>query len=220
MIHLGSRQTGKTESWSSQTLETIAEFKNVNRKMAIGRWPFLNSYFYEMAIGRWPFLLPSPYPLDMNPPMKILKSLLFILCCFAISLPAMALEISFIGPCDKKPLIKENLTGNYAHVGALTIDFLNKKKIPYLGNERGLKSVFNTPVGDALMEVVSDNEMRAYGWCYFVNDLGPDVFADEYPLDAGIKKIEWLFGFAHYKNGQWISSCTPAFTVRPKFLCN
>ena len=138
---------------------------------------------------------------------------------FLFSFSAMAYEISFVGPCDQKPIIASEMGTKFATVGDLTVHFLRKNKIPFKGSERGINTVFNTPVGDAAIEVISNTEMRAYGWCYFVDDLGPDVFADEYPLDGSIKKIEWIFGFAHYKNGEWLTSCTPAFTIKPNFLC-
>ena len=138
---------------------------------------------------------------------------------FLLSFSAVAYEISFVGPCGQKPIIAAEVGAKYETVGDLTVSFLRKNKIPFQGNERGLNTVFNTPVGNAAIEVISNSEMRAYGWCYFVDDMGPDVFANEYPLDASIKKIEWIFGFALYKNGEWISSCTPAFTVKPDFLC-
>lgn len=141
------------------------------------------------------------------------------LLALLVSFSASAVEISFVGPCDKKPIIKETLANKFETVGDLTVHFLNKNRIPYQGNERGINTVFNTPMGDGALEVISDTEMRAFGWCYFVDNLGPDVFADEYPMDDKIKKIEWIFGFAHYKNGEWISNCTPAFTIKPAFLC-
>lgn len=136
-----------------------------------------------------------------------------------VSVNARALEISFVGPCDKKPIIKEVVSNKFQTVGDLTIHFLNKNRIAYQGSERGINTVFNTPMGDNALEVISDSEMRAYGWCYFVDNLGPDEFADEYPLNDKIKKVEWVFGFAHYKNGEWISNCTPAFTIKPAFIC-
>lgn len=136
-----------------------------------------------------------------------------------ISFSAFAYELSFVGPCNQKPIIAAEMGTSHTTVGELTVRFLKKKKIPFVGNTRGINTVFNTPTGDAAIEVISNTEMRAYGWCYFVDDMGPDVFPDEYPLDASIKKVEWIFGFAHYQNGEWVSSCTPAFTVKPDFLC-
>lgn len=143
---------------------------------------------------------------------------LFLLALI-VSVNALAVEISFIGPCDKKPLLTGTLGNKYETVGDMTVQFLKKNNVVYYGNERGINTVFGTPTGDAALEVISDTEMRSYGWCYFVDGMGPDVFADEYPMDASIQKIHWIFGFAHYKNGEWISNCTPAHTVKPTSMC-
>lgn len=143
---------------------------------------------------------------------------LFLLALI-VSVNALAVEISFIGPCDKKPLLTGSLANKYATVGDITVQFLNKSNVAYQGNTRGIITAFGTPIGDEAIEVISDTEMRAYGWCYFVDGMGPDVFADEYPMDASIKKINWIFGFAHYKDGVWISNCTPAHMVKPASMC-
>ena len=88
-----------------------------------------------------------------------------------------------------------------------------------MGTHEGLNSVFNTPVGMEALEVLSDTEMRAYGWCYSVNGVSPEVFPHQVPLNPEIKEITWTFGFAHYYRGEWITQCTPAYTIRPAFLC-
>lgn len=145
--------------------------------------------------------------------MKLLLSALLV------STHALAVDINFIGPCDRKPILSGSLASKYETVGDITVQFLNKSNVAYQGNARGINQVFNTPVGDSALEVISDTEMRAYGWCYLVDNLGPDVFPNEYPMNNLIKKIDWIYGFAHYKDGSWISNCTPAFTIKPKFIC-
>lgn len=143
----------------------------------------------------------------------------FIILSLIFSFNVQAVVLSVIGPCDKKPIISEVVTGTFSHVGELTIHFLTKNKIPFVGTEQGIHRIYNTPVGDAALEVLSDTEMRAYGWCYYVDKLESAVYADEFPLDDTVKKVEWIYGFAHYKNGEWLSTCRPAFTVKPSFLC-
>ena len=127
--------------------------------------------------------------------------------------------ISFVGPCDQKPVIEQELAGEFTTVGDLTVHFLTKNKIPFVGSERGLSSVYDSPVGNASLEVISPTEMRSYGWCYFVDGVGPDVYPDEFPLKTTSQKIDWVFGFAHFRNGVWISQCTPAYKIKPAFLC-
>lgn len=133
---------------------------------------------------------------------------------------ASLLTIEFIGPCSPKPLLQTTASVNSAaDVGALTIMTLRSRGIPFAGTERGLNSAFETPIGDGALEVISDTEMRSYGWCYQVDGLVPEVFPDDYLLDQGMRRITWFFGFAHYKHGQWVSQCEPAYNIKPKFLC-
>lgn len=145
--------------------------------------------------------------------MKMLLVGLFLLST------AQAVTISIVGPCDKKPIISQDFGNKYETVGDLSLHFLTKNNIPFTGNEHSINSIYNTPTGDEALEVLSDSEMRAYGWCYSVDNKVSYVFADEFPLTDKIKKVEWIFVFAHYKEGKWLSMCTPAYTVKPAFLC-
>lgn len=130
-----------------------------------------------------------------------------------------AVEITFIGPCDENFIMKVQVSEDYPNVGELTINTLKKFQIPFMGTPEGLLSAFETPVGDKAIEVVSNNELRAYGWCYSVDGYSPDIYPNQVPVDKNTKSIVWHFGFAHYLNGQWITQCTPAHKIRPKFLC-
>lgn len=108
----------------------------------------------------------------------------------------------------------------YSNVGALSIGTLKKMNIPFKGSEAGLASVFNTPTGDDALEILSDYEMRAYGWCYSVDGVAPEIYPDEVPLTDKTKVVTWHFGFARYYKGEWVTQCTPAYSVRPDFLCS
>lgn len=131
---------------------------------------------------------------------------------------ASALEISFVGPCDEAPLLLDQVSAE-ATVGDVTVAYLVKNQIPFVGSAQGIGSLFNTPMGLEAIEVISDTQMRAYGWCYFVDGVGPDILASEYPLDSSMQKLEWIFGYADYDSGQWTSYCRPAYRLRPEFLC-
>jgi hypothetical protein len=131
---------------------------------------------------------------------------------------ASALEISFIGPCDEVPLLVDHVPAE-ATVGDVTVSYLVEKQIPFVGSAQGIGSLFNTPMGLEAIEVISDTQMRAYGWCYFVDGVGPDILANEYPLDSSVQKLEWIFGYADYDSGEWTSYCRPAYRITPEFLC-
>ncbi|WP_408097728.1 hypothetical protein ACJVC5_02105 [Peredibacter sp. HCB2-198] len=133
---------------------------------------------------------------------------------------AKALTIEFLGPCSQKPLLTSQVKSTTAKsVGELTIATLERFRAPHAGNTRGLNTAFNTPIGLDAMEVISDYEMRSYGWCYSVDNAIPEVFPDEFPISNKIQKITWFYGYAHYYKGEWLSQCEPAWEIRPAFLC-
>ena len=139
----------------------------------------------------------------------------FLLLCFS----SFALEIQFFGPCQKTPLFKTKVLNKYSQVGELTIDVLQTNNIPYKGTESGLNSIFNTPTGLDALEVISDEEMKAYGWCYKVNSVQPEEFPNEVKITAKTLVITWFYGYAHYLRGNWIKQCAPAYEELPEFLC-
>jgi hypothetical protein len=104
-------------------------------------------------------------------------------------------------------------------VGELTIAILTQFKIPFKGSPEGLITAFHTPTGDDSVEILSDVELRAYGWCFSVDGVSPELYPHEVPLTHETKSITWYYGFAHYSKGEWISQCTMAHTVKPQFLC-
>ena len=144
--------------------------------------------------------------------MKILFFLLSL-----ISFSSMAATLEVIGACSKKPLLSIEGQNHFETVGDFTLHYFQKNRIPFQGNERGMNSIFNTPVGLDAMEVLSDTQMRSYGWCYRVNGKVPDVYADEIILNDG-DHIEWFFAYAWYDKG-WISMCNPAYEVKSPQFC-
>lgn len=135
------------------------------------------------------------------------------------SLSADAVELKFIGPCQEAFIMKVNVTEDYENVGQLTIETLKKFGIPHKGTYEGLASAFETPTGDASVEVISDIELRAYGWCFSVDGVSPEVYPHEVTITRDTKSVVWHFGFARYYKGQWVTQCTPAWKVKPAFLC-
>lgn len=136
-----------------------------------------------------------------------------------ISFSAHAVELKFIGPCSEKFIMRTQVKEAYENVGQLTIETLKKFEIPHKGTYEGLASIFETPTGDGAVEVISDIEMRAYGWCFSVDGVAPEVYPHEVPITPNTKSVVWHFGYARYYKGQWVTQCTPAYKVKPDFLC-
>lgn len=139
---------------------------------------------------------------------------------FIYSVLSIAGEISFIGPCNSKPMVKKTISfDGDVSVGEVTILFLQDHNIDFIGTSQGLNSIFNSPVGDEALEILSDTELKAYGWCYSVNGIEPSTYPNEVKLKKS-DKILWWFGYAHYKKGSWISQCTPSYLNPSKLFCD
>jgi hypothetical protein len=131
---------------------------------------------------------------------------------------ALAFHVLFSNPCAPTPLLETNVQRTTAKsVGGLTLDVLESFEAKYQGSEQGLSSAFGSATGMDALEVISDSEMKSYGWCYEVDGKLAEVLPGDYPLTPEITSVHWYMGYAHYKNGNWISQCTPAY--QSKFLC-
>ncbi|MFA5584477.1 MAG: DUF4430 domain-containing protein [Bacteriovoracaceae bacterium] len=140
-----------------------------------------------------------------------------ILILSFITLNAYSVTFEIIGGCSKTPLFSINTSAKFETVGDLTIHLLNKNRIPYQGNERAINSIFNTILGIDSLEVVSDTQMRSYGWCFRVNGVVPDRYADEIYLNEE-DHIEWFYAYAWYDKG-WSSMCNPSYEVKSPWIC-
>ena len=96
---------------------------------------------------------------------------------------------------------------------------LQQAGIPFVGSDSGISSIKGTVTGDAAVEVISDSEMRAYGWCFSIDGVEPDAMPDQVPVPGDGSEIRWYFGFAHYRDGAWVSYCTPTRQARPAYIC-
>jgi len=132
---------------------------------------------------------------------------------------ALAAHIEFIGPCSAKPLLSARAQESAPHVGAASIEVLERFGVDYQGTERGLNSAFGTAVGMDALEIISDSELRSYGWCFSVDGVVPEVFADSIALTEVRHSVRWFFAYAHYRNGEWVAQCRPAHLLKPQKFC-
>jgi hypothetical protein len=147
-----------------------------------------------------------------------MKKFLLLILFFSSSLKA-EVELTFIGPCSEKFIMRTIAKDHFKNVGELTIGMLQKFQIPYEGSPEGLASAFETPTGEAAVEVISDEELRAYGWCFSVDGIAPEVYPHEALLTENTKSVVWHYGFARFFQGKWITQCTPAWKIKPRFIC-
>jgi hypothetical protein len=129
------------------------------------------------------------------------------LFCLLVSSPLFAVRIDIEDPCTGKIAASSyQIEGEGVSLGELSIRALEGLALPYLGSDAGINSIFNTPTGLDAMEVLSDTDMRAYGWCYLVDGELVDRYANDIP-SKGIDTVTWFYGYALMENATWVSMC-------------
>lgn len=146
-----------------------------------------------------------------------MKSIIAIISL--ISMPCFALSLTIKAPCDNSELIYEPAFAEGLSVGNVTVQTLDKHNVPYIGSAAAINSLLGTPVGLEAMDVVSDTEMYAYGWCYTVNGFGPEEYPDQVLIEKD-DQVLWYFGSAHFKDGLWLTQCEPSSSRRFESYCN
>lgn len=140
--------------------------------------------------------------------MKILVT--FALFCGSLHVSAATLEVV---ARETKPILTLEFSADLTKsIGLLTVIEFEKAKLVFEGNEAGIVSIgtFKNEI-----EVISDREMRAYGWCYSINGLAPDLMPDQVFLKSQKDELKWFYAYSEYKDGNWISQCVPVIKDKP-----
>jgi hypothetical protein len=150
-----------------------------------------------------------------------MKNLITILTLLTLSSYSYAFEFTITDICEDKLVLNENIEIlNDVSAGDLTIYMFDQYQIPYSGNIGSITSIFNTKTGLDSYEVISDSEMKVFGWCYEIDGVQPEVIMSEVIIDPTVhKNMNWFYGYAHYKEGIWLSYCTPVHKDKNDFIC-
>lgn len=133
-----------------------------------------------------------------------------IILTLLIASTASAQTLTIIKPCSNQVAYSKTIDlDKEISVGEFTVKNLLEDQVIFQGTERGINSIYNTPVSLDAMEVISDTEMFAYGWCYKVNGFEPNLYPHEFTIKQN-DQVVWWFGYAHYKDGNWITQCDPS----------
>ena len=145
--------------------------------------------------------------------------MLFLL--FSIQVLSAQVQFSVVGPCESKPIAEQNFeVSEPMSVGDFTVNSLKELDLKFTGSRSKIDSINGTPVGQAAFEILSRSHMRAYGWCYFVDGRQPLVFPDEAFLLPETNEVRWVFSYAEYKDGDWLSMCEPSWKIKSDFMCS
>lgn len=136
------------------------------------------------------------------------------------SLNAQAVSWKIFGACENKPVHEGAYEADLQKsVGTISLEIFDLNKIPYVGSEEGLNSVLNSPIGLDSIEVVSDTEMRVYGWCYLVNGKQPMEMPHKIQFKNQSDKLIWFYAYSTNKNNQWEDYCSPAYWIQAEQFC-
>ena len=147
-----------------------------------------------------------------------MKSLLLLLIILSPS--AKAVSFAVIGPCSEKAAYTGAFKADLDEsVGLASIHIFEANKIPFVGTVDGMNTIMNTPVGDEALEVLSDTKMRAYGWCFSINGVIPDVLSNEITFSKQNDHLNWFFAYSTYDQGVWTDYCVPSHKIKAKQFC-
>jgi hypothetical protein len=146
-----------------------------------------------------------------------LKALLItLLIPFCVS----AGTFKITGPCEEAAKYETQYDfSENKNLGVTTLEILEAQVIPYVGFVNGIHSIYNTPTGREAIEIVSDQVLRSYGWCYEVDGVQPDVMPDAIALSSHTQLVHWFFAYSTLEEGTWKDYCTPSYKIKPQFLC-
>jgi hypothetical protein len=148
-------------------------------------------------------------------------SLLTILCVsLTLSYNVHAIDFAVIGPCSEKSTYSGKLKADLDDsVGEISMQIFDHHKIPYQGSADGMSTIMNGPVGLDAMEVISDTKMRAYGWCFSVNGVIPDVLASQTHFTKQSDYLVWFYAYSTYDQGVWTDYCVPSYKIKAEQFC-
>lgn len=145
---------------------------------------------------------------------------ILLLISFLYSFDAQAIHWEIYGPCSSKPIqAGKHLTDVQLSIGEITIEILDYYKIPYAGTELNIASIDNSPTGLDSLEVLSDTEMRAYGWCYALNDVIPDTLPNHTYPHSQNDHLVWFYGYYTSKENVWSGPCMPSYDIKAEQFC-
>lgn len=134
--------------------------------------------------------------------MRLLTSVF----CFLFSLNSFATGFKVIGKNSEILFADQAVVSVPQTVGQISINFFQQNQIPYIGDIDGIVSVYNL---ESELDLISDTEMKAYGWCYSINGVVPEDFVHKVNITDQSAELVWFYAYAYYKAGEWVAQCVP-----------
>lgn len=133
--------------------------------------------------------------------MRVFLSLIVL-----VSLNAHALTFKVIGKNSEVLFSADTEVSVPQTVGQISVELFNKNQIPFIGDIDGIASVHGI---ESELDLISDTDMKAYGWCYSVNGSVPEDFVHKVSITTQETELVWFYGYAYFNSGEWVSQCVP-----------
>lgn len=128
---------------------------------------------------------------------------LFLSAFFSVCI-AQAVTLKVIGKNGEVLFSGENEIALSHTVGQVSVEFFNTNQIPFVGDIDGIVSIYG--LGSDL-DLISDTDMKAYGWCYSIDGIVPDDFVHKINIIDQKTELIWFYAYAYYKAGVWTAQC-------------
>ncbi len=140
-----------------------------------------------------------------------------------LSTSLLANEVKIHSLCDQHDFYSVDLEieSKNETVGSLTVKALGELGLDYVGSERSISAIDNSPTGVNALEYRDAKNMKSYGWCYLVStdESLPSEMPDEYKIDQETQNIHWFYASSEMIDGNWVSFCVPTHLEKPDFIC-
>ena len=128
-----------------------------------------------------------------------------ILLILAVGLnSAQAITFEVIGKNNQVILSQTAEADLSKNLGVISISVFNENKIRFQGSEFGISNL--AELGQDI-DVISDSEMKAYGWCFSIDEKISETMPDQTWIQNQQSGVRWFYGYAHYKYGDWVGQC-------------
>lgn len=135
------------------------------------------------------------------------KTLGLSILIFLYSLTSYSVEIEVIGH-NNEVLLQSTISKELpSSVGEITVEVFDEFQVPYEGSIYGISKIYEL---DQYLDIISNVEMKAYGWCFSLDGVTVETLTDETLVESPDAIIRWYYAYAHYDSGEWIAQCVPS----------
>lgn len=151
--------------------------------------------------------------------MRLMQVIAVVVTLSIISFASRGATLIVEDFCSDRPLLEvQTDLGQSVTASDFTLKLLADHGIAFQGAKEGINSILSTPTGMDALDVINDQEMRAFGWCYTVDGQLSDALMHQQTI-TNQSVVRWFFAYSYYRAGVWTDFCLPATFDTSLGLC-